>query len=184
MTTIAEASQAIAAIADRPHTTSLYSLAAEYIEAVETGTDEDDVDPQALEHRLDAIHADIRAKAESIAGLSRSLKAMADSRKAEAKFHRDAAAALERKQERLEAYVLRCMDNAGIARMDTGRFSLVPTDNPPSVDILDASVVPGEFQRTVITINVDKRAVLQHYKTTGEIPVGVTISRGRRLDIR
>jgi hypothetical protein len=44
--------------------------------------------------------------------------------------------------------------------------------------------VPAEYVRTVTTTSVDKRAILDAYKTTGEIVPGVEVTRGQRLDIR
>jgi hypothetical protein len=50
--------------------------------------------------------------------------------------------------------------------------------------VLEELLVPDEYVRTVTTTSVDKRAILDAYKATGEIVSGVEITRAQRLDIR
>jgi hypothetical protein len=56
--------------------------------------------------------------------------------------------------------------------------------NPPAVQVLEELLVPDDYKRVVTTTSVDKRAVLDAYKTTGEIVPGVEIVRGTRLEVR
>jgi hypothetical protein len=56
--------------------------------------------------------------------------------------------------------------------------------NPPAVQVLEEMLVPKEFIKTVVSTAVDKRAILDHLKSTGEVVDGVAITRGQRLDIR
>ena len=50
--------------------------------------------------------------------------------------------------------------------------------------VLEQLLVPAEYLRTVTTVSVDKRLILDNYKATGEIVPGVEVSRGQRLEIR
>jgi hypothetical protein len=68
-------------------------------------------------------------------------------------------------------------------RIDTGSFTYQVKANPPAVNVVDAALVPSEYERTKITVDVDKRSILEDYKRTGEIPPGVDIRRGVRLEI-
>jgi hypothetical protein len=50
------------------------------------------------------------------------------------------------------------------------------------VAVLEQLLVPAEYLRTVTTTTVDKRAVLDTLKTTGEVVPDVEIVRGTRDD--
>jgi hypothetical protein len=123
-------------------------------------------------------------KQESYVSVIRSLEAMAEARKAEADRLRDRAKTAERHADWLRARLLTHMQATGRERIETSRFTLTIRQNPPSVTVLDASAVPHEFERTKIEIQTDRRAILEHFKTTGEIVAGVLITRGERLEIR
>jgi ABC-type transporter Mla subunit MlaD len=123
-------------------------------------------------------------KTESYVSVIRSLEAMADARKAEADRLRDRAKTAERHADWLRARLLTHMQATGRERIETSRFTLTIRQNPPSVVVVDAAAVPHEFERTKIEIQTDRRAILEHFKTTGEIVPGVSITRGERLDIK
>ena len=97
---------------------------------------------------------------------------------------RELAAADQRNADRLRDYLLRHMRELGSEKIDTARFKISVRTNPPSVSLLEQMLVPEEFMRTVTTVSVDKRAVLEHFKSTGEIVPGVDITRSTRLDVR
>lgn len=161
----------------------LYELSAEY-QRVLSLLDDPDADPAALEQELDGLAGQIQIKAGAIAGLIRQFEAFSDMRKMEAQRMKALADADARKADRLRDYLLRNMQAVGAERIDTKAFRLSLRANPPSVQVLEEPLVPAEYIRTVTTTSVDKRAILEHFKTTGEIVDGTDISRGTRLDIR
>src|SRR5215471_18019998 len=112
------------------------------------------------------------------------LRIMAALRRDEAKRLRARAEADERHAERLRRYLMTHMALIGSERIDTARFTVVMRDNPPAVEVLDEDQVPAEFRRVVTTTSVDKRAILEHFKATGEIVDGIEIMHRRRIDIR
>ena len=181
MTTPLATSRAFAAVAER--STTLYSLSEDYLRILDL-LEDPEADAEALERSLDAIAGQITHKAEAIAGLVKQLEGMAAMRKAEADRMRDLATADQRHADRLRDYVLRHMQALGSDRIDTARFRLSLRTNPPAVHILEEMLVPADFVRTVVTTSVDKKAILEHLKATGEIPTGVEITRGQRLEIR
>lgn len=178
-----EASRQFVGAAER--TVRLWAMPAAYDEIVDRiERAESEEDATAYELELDQLVGDIRHKAESVVGLARWYEGLAAVRKTEAQRMAQSAAVFEQRAERLKTYVQRTMEQLGIERIDTDRFSLAIRSNPPSVVVLDASAVPHEFERTKITIDVDKRAILAHVKATGEIPVGCEIRHGQRLEVR
>jgi hypothetical protein len=141
-------------------------------------------DQDAIQLELQRVAGDIRAKGHGLAIVLQGLGRLADWQRAEGQRLMAKARANEAHAERLKTYALSCMQALGIERLETGAHTLSVRLNPPAVQVVDETAVPNEFVRTVITTSVDKRAVLTHVKQTGEIPAGVTIERGERLEIR
>jgi hypothetical protein len=179
--TALEASRAFMAVAER--STTLYALTEEYLHILDL-LDDPEADADTLEGELDGIAGKIAHKAEAIAGLIKQCEGMAAMRKAEADRMRDLAATDQRNADRLRDYLLRQMQGLGTERIDTAHFRLSLRTNPPAVQVLEEMLVPAEFIRTVTITSVDKRAVLETFKTTGEIPDGIEIVRGTRLEVR
>jgi hypothetical protein len=123
-------------------------------------------------------------KTESYVSVIRSLEAMSDARKVEADRLRDRARTAERHAEWLRERLLTHMKSTGRERIEMARFSVSVRTNPPAVQIVDASLVPGEYTRTKITVDIDKRAVLEAFKRDGEIVPGTEVTRSERLEVR
>jgi hypothetical protein len=167
-----------------PRSTPLYELSGDYVEVLNLLETADSDESGELERQLDALAGAITHKAEAIAGLVQQFEGMAAMRKAEAKRMGELSAADERRAERLRSYLLRHLQSIGTERIDTARFRISVRTNPPSVAVLEQQLVPAEYLRTVTMTTVDKRAILDALKTTGEVVPGVEIVRGTRLDIR
>jgi hypothetical protein len=177
---VVDASRQFLAVAERQQT--LYDLSSEYVrvlDLLESG--EDDV---MLEVQLNELGGAITQKAEAIAGLVTHLNGIASMRRAEADRLRARAQSDERQAERLKGYVLKHMREMGRDRIETARFTLSVRTNPPAVAVLEEMMIPKEYIKTVVTTSVDKRAILDHLKESGEIVPGVEVTRGTRLDIR
>jgi hypothetical protein len=58
--------------------------------------------------------------------------------------------------------------------------------NPERVEVDNLAIVPAEYKKTKVveTTAVDKRAVLDAYKRTGECISGTRVERGQRLVIK
>lgn len=145
---------------------------------------ESDLEPEDIERaRAELVLIDqmMVEKTESYVSVIRSLEAMAEARKVEADRLRDRAKAAERHADWLRNRLLVHMQTTGRDRVETSRFTLSIRKNPQAVTVLDAAAVPHEFERTKITVDVDKRAILEHFRTTGEIVDGVSIDHSERL---
>jgi hypothetical protein len=181
MTDLEQASRDFLKAAERA--TTLYALSESYNQLVDLLEDPES-DPQRVEQELDRLAGDIKQKAENIAGLIRWCEGLAQLRRGEAKRMLESAAPLENKADWLREYVLKNLQALGIQRVDTARFTLRVQQNPPRVEVLEPLLVPGEFKRQRIIVDVDKRKILEHVKETGEVVEGTEIVRGTRLDIR
>ncbi len=133
--------------------------------------------------RLARVEGFLVQKIENCAGVVRELESLASYRKLEADRLRDQAKRLDGAAERLRNRLRDHMLAVGDERVVTPRYTVSLRTNPPRVEVLEEALVPREFVKTVITTSVDKRAILDSVKATGEIPDGVNVVRGQRLDI-
>ena len=173
----------VASVAEStPRPPTLYSLAGEYTALLDMLAD-GEVDENEADALLDSLADDIKTKGKGLAVVVQSLENLAELQRREAKRQAERARRNEAAADRLREYAMRQMDRLGIDRLEYGSHTLKVVQNPPSVTVVDASAVPAEYQRTTITIDVDKRGILADYKASGEIPAGVEIKRGRRLDL-
>jgi hypothetical protein len=176
-----DASKTFMLAAERTNT--LYALSDEYTHLVDL-LEDPDVDPAMLEAELDRVGEQIVHKAEAIAGLIRWFEGLAALRKAEAKRMADTVGTYQHRADWLRAYVLRQMETLEVPKIETGRFTLAVRQNPPRVEVLNDAEIETSFLRHIPEQwEPNKKAILEHYKRTGEIPPGVDIVRGTRLDI-
>lgn len=181
-TELAEASKQFMAAAERlPKIAPLYVLADEFNTLLDL-VEDPQTDPLKLELQLAEVTSDIKAKAFGIAEVLRSFERRAEDYKREQDRLYAARKVLEFAGERLKAYTLEQMQSMGIDRIDTGVHTVRVQQNPPRVEVVDAALVPGEYQRTKVVVEVDKRHILEDVKDGVVVP-GVSIERGVSLRI-
>lgn len=73
-------------------------------------------------------------------------------------------------------YVKECMHRLGITKIETELGILSIAKNPISIDIENEDEIPAEFKEEIRTIKIDKTAIKEYFKSTGEIPNGVVIN--------
>lgn len=81
----------------------------------------------------------------------------------------------ERKLEKFKTYVLDNMNRLGLTDIQTNLGSLKVTKNPMSIEVLDEDEIPTEFKKEVVKTTVDKTAIKNHFKETGEIVAGTRV---------
>lgn len=136
-----------------------------------------------LEQRLEAVTEQQLTKVESYVGLIRKLEALAEYDDAEAARLKERRDRKRRSSEWLRARLQEHLHRTGQERIETGRYTISLRLNPPAVQVLEPQMLPSEYTRTKITVDPDKKAILDHFKTTGEIVPGCDITRGESLRI-
>ena len=94
---------------------------------------------------------------------------------------------IESRIDAIQLYILNEMQVNGISSIKDkdGLFIAKIAKNPPSVQVVDENAIPPEFVQVENVIKVDKKAILQHAKDTGEIVAGVEIVTDKqRLSIK
>jgi hypothetical protein len=146
----------------------------------ETWIDEERAD---LEQRLDTANAQMLTKIEHYAGLISKLESWAGLDDAELDRIKRQRDKKRRSSEWLRARLQEHLHRTGQERIETGRYTVALRTNPPAVQVLEPQMLPSEYTRTKITVDPDKKAILDHYRTTGEIVPGCDITRGESLRI-
>lgn len=80
---------------------------------------------------------------------------------------------LENKQEKFEEYVIKCMDKIEAKEIITDSGILRTRNNPLSVEIINEDLIPNKYKKQVIETKIDKNAIKDDFKTTGEMIDGI-----------
>lgn len=95
--------------------------------------------------------------------------------KAEEKRLADIRKIGEAKLEKFKKYVKENMEALELQKIQTELGTLSIAKNPISVDVIEEDKLPNEFKQEVVTMKIDKKAIAQHFKETGEVPSGCII---------
>lgn len=117
----------------------------------------------------------LQQKSQNVIGYVRNNELTIEAMKTEEKRISDMRKALENRNNKFKEYVKECMKNNGFTKIDTGLGSLTIAKSPISVEIENEDEIPREFKQEVVTVKVDKKAIADNFKATGEIPNGVII---------
>jgi seryl-tRNA synthetase len=160
----------------------LYEISSELIsvhDAVETGEPSN----EELIKRLDELSLNFETKVESICKFIRNLDA--EEKALESEINRLKAKRDQRSKliGKLRTYMASNMEAVGVDKVKGQLFTVSSYDSKPAVNVLNLSDVPNDFIIVCVESQVDKAAVLEHFKTTGEIPKGIDITQGKTLRI-
>jgi len=160
----------------------LYELVSEYgklqdrLELIET-------DQQSILDELNRIEGELTYKSEQIAKMILSLESNIACCDDEIKRLSSKKKAYENKVEWLKSYLLQSLKDAQMDKIKGEVCNIAIRQNPISIRILSQSEIPPEFL-VQHAPTVDKVAITQHFKETGEIVSGTEIVRTERVDIR
>lgn len=102
-------------------------------------------------------------------------ESMLERMKAEEKRIADMRKYGEAKIEKFKKYVKENMEALQIDKIQTELGTMSVAKNPISVEVVSENEVPVDFKQDVVTTKIDKKAIAQHFKDTGEVPNGCII---------
>lgn len=117
----------------------------------------------------------LQEKSENIIGFTKNLELTIEAMKTEEKRIAENRKSLEVKMEKFKEYVKECMEKMEDTKIETTLGTLSVAKNPISVEILDEDKIPNKYKTQVITTKVDKKAIADDFKATGELIEGVNI---------
>ncbi len=81
----------------------------------------------------------------------------------------------QNKLDNFKKYVKDNMERLGITKIETELGTLSISKSPTSVEVVNEKEIPDDFMEHIITVKPNKKAIIDNYKATGEIPAGVII---------
>ena len=129
-------------------------------------------DKKKIEEELTIL---LQQKSQNIIGYTKNIELTINAMKEEEKRIAENRKSLENKLERFKDYVKECMERNNITKIETGLGTLSIAKSPMSVEITNEDEVPSEFKQEVVTVKIDKKAIADNFKATGEVPSGVVI---------
>jgi hypothetical protein len=106
-----------------------------------------------------------------------------DTLKSEEKRLAEKRRVLENKKNNIKAYLENQLRVMEIDKIKTPLFTVSLQKNPPSVEIVDEDLIPDKFKKTVTTVSVVKKDLLEALKA-GQVIEGAEIKQGKSLRIR
>lgn len=162
---------------------NLYELTLEFRSAAERLSDMD-LDEQTLADTLESMSGELEAKCQNTIMVARNLEATAHAIKQAEMKMAERRKALENRAAWLRDNVHASMLSTGIQKIETPWFKLSIRQNPPAVEVFDASMVPAEFTKIPDPPPPapDKTAIKAAIKAGIEVP-GCRLTQGTRLDV-
>ena len=161
----------------------LYQLVTQYreLQALEI----EDIDEETLANTLEGLGGEITEKATNVSAFVRNMETFADSVEEAARAMQARAATIRKKADRTRAYLLNCMQGAGISKIQSPHFTIALRKNPPSVLIAESASIPEKYMVVPLPPppRPDKKLIADALKA-GEVIDGCQLHQSERLDIR
>lgn len=141
-----------------------------------------DLDEETLRDTLDSIVGEAEQKVENIVKWIRNLKGENTAIKEEETRLKNKRIANENKIKSLSLYLEDFLKNSGLTRIKTELFTITLQNNPPSVDVYDATLIPVKYLIEQSPV-VDKTMIKELLKQGEEIP-GAELQQTKGLRIR
>ena len=161
----------------------LYKLTEQY-QAIEEmlGREFEYVSQDEIKETLTTIKDEIEEKVSSIGKLVLELKSDIESVEAEEDRLAKRRSGYTSKMEWLKNYLLVEMQSANVLKVKKDVISVSVRDNPPSAELIDLELVPEQYVRVIPEKREpDKKAIIEHFKDTGEIVSGVDIITNKKF---
>lgn len=153
---------------------SLYNITNKFAELMDKAQ-EGELTQEEYDKIGEELAIQLQQKGSNIIGYTKNIELTINAMKEEEKRISDNRKSLESKLDKFKQYVKENMEKLGITKIDTGLGTLSITKNPMSVEIENEDEIPSEFKQEVVTMKIDKTAIKNHFKNTGEIVAGTMI---------
>lgn len=118
----------------------------------------------------------LQSKSQNTIGYVKNIELTIEAMKTEEKRISEQRKALENRLVNFKEYVKECMEKNDITKIETTLGTLSIAKNPISVEIVNEDEVPNEYKKEVVTTKIDKKAIADNFKATGEIVAGVKMN--------
>lgn len=153
---------------------SLYNITNRFAELMDKAN-EGELTEEEYNELGNELALELQNKSANIIGYIKNSESLLDAMKAEEKRLSDIRKQGEAKLEKFYQYVKENMERLNLLEIPTELGSLKIVKNPMSVEIENEDEIPSEFKQEVVTTKIDKTAIKNHFKETGEIVAGTRI---------
>ena len=162
---------------------NIYQVATEYIEAANRLQDLD-LDATTMIDTLDSMGGDLETKATNTMFVCRNLEAAAAAIKEAETAMSLRRKAIENRAAYLKKGVFDAMLQTGISRIESPYFALSIANNPGSVDVFEAGLLPADYMREIpATEEPDKALISKALKAGFDVP-GARMTYSQRLSVK
>jgi hypothetical protein len=153
---------------------SLYNITNRFAELMDKAND-GELTEEEYNELGNELALELQNKSANIIGYIKNSESLLDAMKTEEKRLSDIRKQGEAKLEKFYQYVKENMEKLGLVEIPTELGSLKINKNPMSVEIENEDEIPSEFKQEIVTTKIDKTAIKNHFKETGEIVAGTRI---------
>lgn len=123
-------------------------------------------------------------KVDAYVYVARTLEGIAKAQREEAAHLAEMARANENGVQRLKDMAKKCAEELGIAKFEGATRTITVSDGGMAIEVVSEAIVPDQFKTTVVTLNVDKKAIKDLIERTGEFVPGVEVRYVKRVLMR
>lgn len=150
---------------------SLYDIRCKFVDLISN----DELTEEQVNELGKELAIELQNKSTNIIAYIVNTESMFERMKAEEKRLSDMRKYGETKLAKFKEYVKENMEALQISKLQTELGTLSIAKNPISVEVVSEDKVPVDFKQEVVSIKIDKKAIAQHFKDTGEVPDGCII---------
>lgn len=153
---------------------SLYNITNKFVDLMDKAQ-EGELTEEEYNELGNELALELQNKSSNIIGYIKNSESLLEAMKTEEKRLSDMRKQGEKKIDKFYQYVKENMERLGLVEIPTELGKLKITKNPMSIEIENEDEIPSEFKKEVITTQIDKTAIKNHFKDTGELVPGIRI---------
>lgn len=153
---------------------SLYNIANKFVELMDKAQ-EGELTEEEYNQLGEELALELQNKSANIIGYIKNSESFLEAIKSEEKRLSEMRKTGEARLEKFYQYVKENMEKLNLSEIPTELGTLKIAKNPMSVEIENEDEIPSEFKQEVTTVKIDKTAIKNHFKETGEVVAGTRI---------
>ena len=153
---------------------SLYNITSKFVTLMNKVQD-GELTEEEYNQLGEELALELQSKSTNIIGYYQNESALIEAIDNQIKRLQEFKKAKQNNVDRFKKYVKENMERLEIQKIETELGTLSIAKSPISVEIINEEILPDEFKQEVVTVKIDKKAIADNFKATGEIPEGVII---------
>lgn len=153
---------------------SLYNITNKFVEIMDKA-ENGELTEEEYNQLGEELAVELQKKSSSIIGYAQNEEALIEAVDMQIKRLTEFKKAKQNNLDKFKQYVKDNMERLQISKIETELGVLSISKNPMSVEIENEEEIPTEFKLEVVTTKIDKTAIKNHFKETGEVVAGTKI---------